>query len=183
VLPIFAVWNIIKKSRTSEEHARVMNFWGKALGTLSLVHCVAAILHFSGYIPDDNPYLKFYSHALAFPLIIVFVWFASQRVIETHWSRAMFKDLINNKITSMKEIGAAQTDKQIQLIRAEVAEIRNDIFAIRADLKKELVPILRDNIKSEVEIETMLKMIPDDYIEAKIRAELDKVTEPLKLNP
>lgn len=181
-LETVAIWSILNARRTSEEHEEVLKRWGKILGTFSLTHCVCAIVHFSGYLPD-NPVLSFYSHAVAFPLIIVLVWFACQEIIDKHWASGLFHGLITNKITALKHLGSARTEQQILLVAAQVEEVKADVFKIKTMIRQGLIPVLQERAETEAQIEETLRAIPNARVEDQIRAELDAITRPPQLNP
>jgi hypothetical protein len=167
-----AIWSTVKSRYTSSEHREVLRKWSKWLGAFSLAHCVVAIVHFSGYLVN-NPVLDFYSHILAFPIIVCLVWFSAREILDKHWVSKLYESVVEGKVTSLINLSQSQAEKENLLLKAEVAQTRHDVYQLKTEMKAALVPILQAQVQSERQIEQALYALPEDAQE-KIRKQLEE---------
>jgi hypothetical protein len=58
------------------------------------------------------------------------------------------------------------------LVKAEVQQVKHDVFALRTEMKRLMVPILQSQVESEQRIEQALKSLPEGT-EDRIRKQLE----------
>jgi hypothetical protein len=170
-LETLALWCIINSRRTSSEHRLVLRKWGHRLGAFSLAHAVVGIIHFSKYI-ENSPLLTAYTSVAAFPAIIVLVWLACDEVIGKDWVTRLYHAVIEGRIDALIKLSESRAEREGLLVKAEVQQVKHDVFELRTEMKRLLVPILQSRAESEKRIEQSLATLPPE-IQDRVRKELE----------
>lgn len=171
-LEITALYCVLNYVRSRGEHKEWLGRFGTLLGGFSLIHAVFAIVHFSGY-GRDNWFVEFYTNVLAFPIIMILLSVSVATLTRKHWSAALFEKIIGERIKGLSNRAEVLIEQDVLLNRAELAALKAKIFEIETMIKHELIPVIRQRIDTEKEIERMLRGIGDRAIENEIRHEFE----------
>jgi len=158
-----ALYCVLNYSRSIEQHKEVLGIWGKRFFTFSLVHATASFIHTAGFDILNKP-IYFYSHVIAFPAMVVLLTVGVNKIIMSHWSGKILKDLADSKIVSLRNRADALMKQSGMRDGHQIATLRAMIFAELTDLQSKLIPVIRRFIGVREERDRMVRDIPDPLL-------------------
>jgi hypothetical protein len=177
-LEITALYCVHNYTRSIGDHKKWLGRFAVILGVFSLAHAVFAIVDYTGYA-GNSPYISFYSHVLALPIIVVLLSVTTATLSMKHWSAEVMFELAVAKVESLKNRSRVLTERHRLLDAHELTLLKADLFDKETELKLALIPTLARRIEAGEQMEQMLSQIADEELRRQIRRDLAEVTSRL----
>ncbi len=172
-----ALYCVHNYTRSVDDHKKWLGRFAVILGLFSLTHAVFAVIHYTGY--GDGSFIKFYSHVVALPLIVILLSVTVATLTMTHWSAEVIEDLAASKLENLTDRARVLTEESRLLAAHELARLKAGLFDQETQLKAELVPIVARRIEASGELERMIEEINDPLLRREIRRDFESLSSRL----
>jgi hypothetical protein len=172
---ITALYCVHNYTRSVDEHKLWLGRFAVILGGFSLMHAVLAIIDYTGYL-GQSPFISFYSHVLALPIIVILLSVTTATLTMKHWSAEVIKDLAVSKQDSLKNRAQVLTEQHRMLDAHELSQLRAGLFDEETALKMALIPIVQRRINASQQLDQMIAEIGDPLLRREIRKDFDALS-------
>jgi hypothetical protein len=174
-LELTVLYCVHNYTRSVDDHKKWLGRFAVILGLFSLAHAVFAIIHYTGYA-GPSPFIDFYSHVIALPLIVILLSVTVATLAMKHWSAEVIIDLAVSKLESLKNRARVLTERHRLLDAQELSGLKAELFDQETALKTELIPIVSRRIEASERLERMIEEIDDPLLKREVRRDFDALT-------
>jgi hypothetical protein len=162
--------------RSEGKHQEWLGKFAIILGGFSLLHCVFAIIHYTGY-GKDAWVVSFYSNVLALPIIVVLISIAVATLAMSHPAAGFIRQLAKAKMDAMIKRA------KVLIEQAKIADVqdliveRAALFDTRTRIKNALLPIIDERLGAEADLQAKLASITDPHLRNQIQTDISGLWE------
>jgi hypothetical protein len=168
-----AWWCVHNYSRSTGQHQKTMKVVAIGLGLFSLSHATMSVIHRNAY--GLTGIIDFYSHVVAFPLLLVLLTLSLVALKMNHWSVPIASQLGQMRTTGL--INRANVLVQQARMRSEhgLARLRAALFQQKTQLEADLLPIAQQFIATRQQRESMLAQVQDPNLRRQLMSDMSEL--------
>jgi hypothetical protein len=170
-----AFYCVTNFTRTVGFHKFLMGFWAIVLMGFSLVHATLSIIDFTGYTWPSPEALQFYSHAIAFGLLMFLLVVSVVSLEMGHWMGALMNQQARSTIEGLGDRACTLIDQTKMYNAAESAYLKAQLFESRTQLEEDLRPVFERRANLLQDRDALLDSLDDADIRKQLRGEIDQL--------
>src|SRR5262249_49064833 len=129
-----------------------------------------SVIHANGY-EWGQEYIDFYSHVIAFPLLLILLTVAVVTLSLTHWSGEVMKDLAVTRLGSMLSRARVLMRQAKKLDEQEVVHLRAQLLEQDTQIQSDLIPVVRRRAGIGEQRARLLESIDDPDLRAQLESD------------
>lgn len=163
-----ALYCVHNFTRSVKFHKAMLGLFGILLFAFSLAHATMSVIHSNGYTWGKST-IDFYSHVVAFPLLLILLTVSIVTLSLTHWSGGIMKDLAATRLASMLNRARVLMQQSKMLDDQELVYLRAQVLEQDTQIQSDLIPVVRRRASIAEQLARLLESIDD----LKLRAQLE----------
>jgi len=165
-----ALYCVHNFTRSLGLHKIMLGLFGVLLFVFSLAHATMSVIHANGYRWGEE-FIDFYSHVIAFPLLLILLTVSVVALSLTHWSGGVMKDLADTRLAGMLDRARVLMRQSRMLDDQELVYLRAQVLEQDTQIRSDLIPVVRRRAGVGAQLAGLLDSIDDPNLRAQIESD------------
>lgn len=165
-----ALYCVHNFTRSLGPHKTTLGLFGVLLFLFSLAHATMSVIHANGY-EWGKEFIDFYSHVIAFPLLLILLTVSVVTLSLTHWSGEVMKDLAVTRLAGMLSRARVLMQQAKMLDDQELVYLRAQVLEQDTQIQSDLIPVVRRRASVGEQLARLLESIDDPDLRARLKSD------------
>jgi hypothetical protein len=165
-----ALYCVHNYTRSLNLHKFMLGLFGVLLFLFSLAHATMSVIHANGY-EWGQEFIDFYSHVIAFPLLLILLTVAVVALSLTHWSGEVMSKLAETRLASMLNRAQVLMQQARMLDDQELVYLRAQQLEQDTQIRSDLIPVVRHRAEIGEQRARLLESIDDPDLRVQLESD------------